>query len=591
MEHENLLEHDAFWDDVQTAVAALGGLPYAPKQAPVSDYSPPTSSDYDEYQPPPGTEEAPTDGDNPGAAQPTEESIEGAPAEVEAPPDSEGAAAEAPAIPPADSWLNHLQSAASRLVSAREVLYPVTIHLLDLLVLDEKRFGEPWPASLGHGLGLNVVGCASLLEKLAQTQPQKLDELRKHVEDERAEVCGGCYVEREDPLLPVDSQLWNLLHGQEMSRKLLGREIQVFARKRFGLHPQLPLFLSSTGIQRALAITLDDSSNAGPTYAGCVVGWPSPDGKQVDAFVRQPYAVDSAQTFFNLGHYWFKTTREDHVATLCFVHAANPPVPWYDDMIELGRLANVMGQWTTFTRYFNEVTASEHTSSLSPDEFHSDFLSERTNAHVPAPVSAFAEHVRLRRRLDVCATLAGLLRGLAGRNDALHLECELKELETRLEESFAAANAQRKAEAVARLAELETHAAGALAARLQGRAADNQPGTMILNPCSFARRVALEFDGIKDALPVADPVKACQLDGDKLRVVVEVPALGYAWLPRGGPPGTPRPPMRLRLADSNMVRNEFFEAEIDPATGGLRAIRDRKTMINRLAERLVFNPG
>src|SRR5262245_46635217 len=239
MEHANLLEHDAFWDDVPTALAALGGLPYAPKQAPVSDYSPPTSSDYDEYQPPPGTEEAPTDGDNPGAAQPTEESIEGAPAEVEAPPDSEGAAAEAPAIPPADSWLNHLQSAASRLVSAREVLYPVTIHLLDLLVLDEKRFGDPWPASLEHGLGLNVVACASLLEKLAQTQPQKLDELRKHVEDERAEVCGGCYVEREDPLLPVDSQLWNLLHGQEMSRKLLGREIQVFARKRFGLHPQL----------------------------------------------------------------------------------------------------------------------------------------------------------------------------------------------------------------------------------------------------------------------------------------------------------------------------------------------------------------
>jgi hypothetical protein len=47
----------------------------------------------------------------------------------------------------------------------------------------------------------------------------------------------------------------------------------------------------------------------------------------------------------------------------------------------------------------------------------------------------------------------------------------------------------------------------------------------------------------------------------------------------------------MRLADQNMVRNEFFEVEIDPATGGMRAIRDRKTNVNRLAQRLVFNPG
>jgi hypothetical protein len=47
----------------------------------------------------------------------------------------------------------------------------------------------------------------------------------------------------------------------------------------------------------------------------------------------------------------------------------------------------------------------------------------------------------------------------------------------------------------------------------------------------------------------------------------------------------------MRLADKTCVRNEFFEAEIDPTTGGLRAIRDHKTRINRLGQQLVFNPG
>jgi hypothetical protein len=39
------------------------------------------------------------------------------------------------------------------------------------------------------------------------------------------------------------------------------------------------------------------------------------------------------------------------------------------------------------------------------------------------------------------------------------------------------------------------------------------------------------------------------------------------------------------------VRNEFFEAEVDLTTGGLRGIRDHRTRANRLAQQLVFNPG
>jgi hypothetical protein len=114
---------------------------------------------------------------------------------------------------------------------------------------------------------------------------------------------------------------------------------------------------------------------------------------------------------------------------------------------------------------------------------------------------------------------------------------------------------------------------------------------LILNPCSFTRRVALELDGASNPLPILDPVKACQLDGDKLRAVVDVPPLGFAWIPRDGPRGTQPAAQRIRLADERHVRNEFFEAEIDPATGGLRGIRDHRNSVNRLAERLVFNPG
>jgi hypothetical protein len=48
---------------------------------------------------------------------------------------------------------------------------------------------------------------------------------------------------------------------------------------------------------------------------------------------------------------------------------------------------------------------------------------------------------------------------------------------------------------------------------------------------------------------------------------------------------------RMRLADSGHVRNEFFEAEIDPMTGGLRGFWDQRTRVNRLGQQLIFNPG
>src|SRR5262249_30670367 len=104
------------------------------------------------------------------------------------------------------------------------------------------------------------------------------------------------------------------------------------------------------------------------------------------------------------------------------------------------------------------------------------------------------------------------------------------------------------------------------------------------------RRVALELEGFTTPVPVSGPVRACQVDGTFARLVVEVPALGFAWFPATGPAsGSPAP--RMRLADDRGVRNEFLEAEIDPETGGLRALRDRRTHVNRLGEQLVYNPG
>ncbi len=492
--------------------------------------------------------------------------------------------------PDADAPRRSLQAAAERLLAAREVLYPVTIHLLDFLLLDDKNLAT-WPASFEKGLALNVIGCAAVLEHLAKEQPERLAALRERLAGGLAEIIGGSYVEREDAILPVESQLWNLLKGQAVTQALLGQEVKIFGRKRFGIHPQLPLFLNACGMNRALLVAFDDSVL--PTHRTTIVNWPSADGKQVEAFARTPHPADTPQTFFHLAHHLNRSIMQDQAATLALLHRGKQASPWYDDLLELSRLAPVFGKWNTLSNYFNEVLAGDYLSPASADDFHGDYLNERTQADGAPdnpvrkqPISGIAEQARARRRLDTAWTLAAIHRCLADKNLAAEDRQFHADL-TAVEDAFEC-QAVGPFDAVTAA---EEKAAATLAGRLLAGAKEATPGYLILNPCSFRRRLALELADIPALLPLNAPLIACQIDGHTARVVVEIPALGFAWIPRRTS-GTVAPhSSRLRLADERCVRNDIFEAEIDPATGGLRALRDHRTRTNRLGQQLVFNPG
>ena len=479
-----------------------------------------------------------------------------------------------------DACRGHLRAAAERIQQAREVVYPTNIHLLDVHVLREERLQEPPPLTFQHGLPINVVASASLLDKWLVAHPDLTSDLRERVTQDRFEVCGGPLIERDDAVLPLESQLWNLSRGQAKYQELLGQEVTVFARQRSSYHVQIPLLLNNAGIRKMLLVPFDDAVL--PTYRCTIVNWASPDGKHLEAFTRPPHPVDNNQTWFHLAHYLHRTIMQDHAATLPFVHNQAPAAPWYRDLVELSRLAPVLGKWTTFSPYFNEVMAGEYVSNMPGDEFGGDFLSARTEARLTDPVSSFPVLHSCRRRLDACWTLHAIHRNL----DRSTSRGRIDELTT-LEEEYETSGTQ----ASARIGELEATVAQELANRLVAGAAESTPGFMLLNPCAFARRLGLELDGYSETLPIGGAVKACQRDGDKLRAVVEVPALGFAWLPRNGVPGTAPQPVKMALAEQHVLRNEFFEAEIDPANGCLRTIRDQRTRSNRLGQQLVYNPG
>jgi hypothetical protein len=482
----------------------------------------------------------------------------------------------------------HLLAAAQKLLAAREVLYSMTIHWLDFVKLDAEQPLTELPSALP----VNLIASAAALRRVQERAPAVLADWHQRATGATGtptlEVLGGVDTERADSHLPVEAQIWNLRHGQLATQQLLGVVPKIYARGQTSFHVQQPALLKHVGQHQALLAPLDHA--VVPVYNGTTVNLPTAQGQQIDAFVRKPQPAHEAQTFFNLAYQLKQAITGDTAPTLAFLHE-KPAVPSYGDVLALTELAPVFGQITLLSTYFGDTTASEYVSPPGADEFFMDVLDERVTAGRPDAVSAFPRFARQRRRLDAALTLAALGQCL-GVPDAASYQ-QVLDVEARLERlaghALPPAPGSKPADTPEEqeLATLERTLAETLAGRLLSRSPARTPGYLLLNPCSFARRAGLELPG-PGLPPVGGPVKVVQNAGASALVVVEVPAFGFAWLPRTG--GTSSRGGGAS-AERNLVRNEFLEAEVDPKTGGLRALRDTRTKVNRIGQMLVFNPG
>ena len=478
--------------------------------------------------------------------------------------------------------------AIEKLRSAREALNSNSLKLVDLAMPKRATLGSAWPASLASGLPLAVIASGELLEELAEKHPERFAELKsKFVPDlpSTVDICCGAYHERDDALLPNESQFWNFAKARESVRKLLGIETDVFARQTSAFHAALPSWLQHAGYKSAVLVSFDGALT--PNRSAAILNWSAPDGKSLTAFGREPLAADDPLTFFNLVYHLHQAFTNDSIPTVAFKHTGSEAAPGYRELIAVSELGDVAGEWVGLNRHLADNPYGDYLGTTGADDYFTDSLDNRvTTLKRPDPVSGFAIHQRLRRHLDTAFALAALHRMLTppGETEAALLK-QLEVAETAIERRGVDVDGQ------ADIAIPEAEFAKLLADRIQVRSAENQPGLMVFNPCNFPRRVALEIADFGNPIAVAEPVKAAEFHGRSAKLVVEVPSLGYAWVPRNTAPGTLPPKPRIKTAENATVRNEFFEADFDPVTGALRAFRDGRTRVNRLGMQLVFNPG
>ena len=308
--------------------------------------------------------------------------------------------------------VNRLRAAFEVLTQARERFYPVDAYLLDLCLLDPAMPAGVLGGPLETAVPITFIAPAQAIENQAVADPDVLAALRQAITDGWADVAGGTYAESDDALLPLESIFWQFRQGAEVYRAHLDeRNVETYARRRFGLFVQLPQVAKRFGLRYALHLSFD--AGRFPVRPETKRLWEGPEGSSLESLLRPPLAADRPSQGWLLPWRMGATMRDDHVAAVPVVHWPSPVASWYEDLRRVATYSPVLGRWTTLNDFFHLTDRPYETFRPDPDDYATPYLVQAVTKRESEPVSRLARHHRLRARLETARTVQGLARALA----------------------------------------------------------------------------------------------------------------------------------------------------------------------------------
>jgi len=467
-----------------------------------------------------------------------------------------------------------LRSAFDRLTEAREYFYPVQTHLIDLTLVAETTVGESLRCELGSERPVNLLISGSGVERMAEQEPASLALLKERLEMQEVTLVGGESEEQELPLMTPEDILAQFQRGLETYQRYLGHRPTVFGRRRFGLSPLLPQILKRLGYVGALHFTLDDGRF--PTGNQSKIRWEGIDGTEIEALARIPFEVDRPENFLRLASRLGNTLDADQAATAVFAHWPGQTSSWFEDMRRADQYGPVLGRFTGLTAYFESTLYSGQSIRYSADKYRSPYLKQAVAAEATGPVSRWSDHHRRSIEigdLQAARTMADLIRGEARPGPS---------------EDQAAGTAKGLP---------ESEAAAQLAAAIRDPQEGAESGLLFFNPRSHRVRWPVDVQDLEMLPEVAPPVLAASESEGIKQALVEIPAMGFAWIGPGKPTSSPGksesrakklPDESPLAAEGNELRNEYFQVRVHPKTGALQSIQSYAIRGNRLAQQIAM---
>ena len=473
------------------------------------------------------------------------------------------------------------------LAEERDHYYPVDAYLIDLTLIAPTTLGASLRQSLAGIPRSNLLMPVSTLQGMASQHPESLELLRSAVSDGRACPISGPMRELPDSLIDCETILASLRNGMAEFHSVVGAPLEVFGRFHHGLTPILPQLIDKLKLKGAIHATLDGGPV--PHSSQAKTRWEGIDGTAVPALARTPLDATKSETFLALAKRLGESMESDYLAAICLAHWAGQSSPWYEDIQRCDRYNSVMGKLTTLADFFDQSDHMGHFDRFEPDQYKSHRLVHAVSHGQADPVSRYMRFWRLDRTANSVQALSAFSRLLSPVSCGADHGQLLDRVRQRMAESldFQMDDETSASILVDSQAELRTSLDQVMDRFLKvisNKPTETPVGIMAVNPDSFTRRVVVSLDAdIEDhsAIYAVGPVK------DRLEAIVDVPACGYVFLKSSTGAGKNRGD-GVPLAEENVLRNEFFEATVDPQTGGLRSVYDFRHRGNRISQQLAF---
>lgn len=490
------------------------------------------------------------------------------------------AAAQAAVAGDHDTAREKLSACFNVLAEERDHYYPVDAFVLDLNLLASTTLGADLRGELAHETPANVLLSAGLLKEIEAKEPSTLEQLRARVAAGTLGVIGGEEIERRLPLLSLESILGEFQRALAVYESLLGRRPEVYGRWRFGLSPMLPALLFQLGFRGALHANFEDGKV--PDGLQFKVRWEGLDGSAIDAIARAPLDATKPQTFLTFATKMGESMDSDHVATLALAHWPGHASVWLGDLRRISKYCHALGKFVTVEEYFSQTEQPGQLDRFEADRYRSPYLKQAVIRKQENPISTSVRYWQRQAEATAVQTMETLATLVTG--DVSSASAGKAERAASIVEEDAADDKTDRARWTAATERLAKCLTGG------GSSGGARSGVLTINPSSHVRRMGVDITPLEGLPAVAKPVYAAAESAAAKYAVVDVPAAGFVWLSPADRPTREAKP--LLLADDGVLRNEFFEAVINPVTGTLAAVHEYKSRGNRMSQQLALRmPG
>ena len=456
-------------------------------------------------------------------------------------------------------YASTIQKCFDRLLEERIRFFPTPANLINLVYLTPETLGDRLQQQLQQTVPFSIHSDGKTLSSVL-ADDALADQLRAQIQSQKLCVVGGEFQELQNVLLSTWSCLRQFQLGQQEMVELTGESTRIFARRRFGLRVGLPGLLEQFGMQSAIHCTLDEG--VFPQSSANQIRWEGVDGTTVNALISPPHLVSDPAAFLNLGVHVGEIIDINQDAHQLFVQWPGSGCDYWQDLMHSSRYGPMLGEFVTLATFFDAFVDPGFTQSYISDDYREPYLSQMVSGGARDPLSRFSNYWH--EQIGLLAASGNMAMRVAQKEPA------------------------QPDQLLARLDAIDGHMAGDKDSQEISPSLSTNTETLssaadayrIVNPFSFRRRFFVPQGNL-------DNQHSAVLFTDESGTVLEVPGMGLAQITASQQTALEGQPVAPDLAEGFFLRNEFFEVEMDEATGGVGAIKQHGKRGNLLGQKIV----